>query len=222
MTRFTCQYCDKKFHYKEFYSKHKITCEFLSQTKRKKCSEQDSHEILPSPQEMYQLVQHLHLQCELLKDEIKKMKENPIKKSTKQLLEVYIPDVTYDDWVKLFTVNYSHVKMVFDYDLTEGIKMCINQRLDNEGYDTIPIQSKQKKVFIFNKKLWEICSDEVFTQMIELIRHEITRFFCTMTHKQGIDTDTEMMYLNKIMGTKINKIRQVNEIKSWLTSKISR
>jgi hypothetical protein len=225
MTRFTCQHCGKKFHYKEFYSKHKITCEYFSQSTRKKCSELDSHEILPSPQEMYQLVQHLHLQCEMLKDEIKKIKMNPAKISVHYLEDAVVPSTSYDDWIKLFVINYSHIKKIIDFDLTEGIKMCISQRIDSEGSNFVPIRGflqKQKTLFICLKSSWEICTDEVFTQMIELIRHEITRFFCEWQLGQDIDTDTEMIYQRKITGSRINKSKQVNEIKTWMISKISR
>lgn len=224
MTRFTCQYCDKKFHYKEFYSKHKVTCEYFSQTKKKKCSELDSHEILPSPQEMYQLVQHLHLQCEQLKQEIKKLKLNSTKKSIHSLDEAIVPDTSYDAWIRSFVVNHSHIKKIFDYDLTEGIKMCISQRIDNEGRNYVPIRGfvqKQKVLFICNKAVWEICTDEAFTRMIELVRHEITRFFCTWEHEDDIDTDTEMMYLSKVTGSKIKKSKQVNELKMWMMSTFS-
>lgn len=225
MTRFTCQYCDKKFHYKEFYSKHKITCEYFSQTQRKKCSELDSHEVLPSPQEMYQLVQHLHLQCEMLKGEIKKLKLNPAKKITHYLEEAVVPNTSYHAWIKSFVINYSHIKKIIDYDLTEGIKMCISQRIIDEGHHLVPIRGfvqKKKALFICNKSSWEVCTDELFTQMIEFIRHEITRFFCSWEHEQDFDTDTEMMYLVKVTGSKINKSKQVNEIKAWMIPIISR
>lgn len=223
---FNCKFCVKSFNSKEVYENHCVACEFFYNDRNRDI---ESVEKLPSPQEMFHLVQHLSLQCKILTDEVNTLKINNtyrIKKDPMDFLKkAPFPIQLYDDWYKNFQVNINHLEEVFENNLTNGIKKCLNDRIISEGLCSIPIRTFKEKsgvLYIFtndgDKKSWVICSNDKFGIMIDFIGHEMTRAFCEWQEEQNtsIDYDRQVAYLVKISGFKINKDRQKTDLKSWL------
>jgi hypothetical protein len=230
--KLSCIYCDKVFNFKEVYDKHTPACEYFFQNRRQRHRDIECIEKLPSPQEMFQLVQHLTSQVKILTQDVDRLKKNSnysIKKKTNEyLLKANTPTQLFDDWIVLFTVNNKHLEEIFKYTLTDGIKLCFSDRISNEGLQTIPIRAFKEKVGIIyvytnlgdttRQNSWEICSNEQLIRMIDLIGHEISKTFCNL--EQTIDLEQQFERLIKVTGTKINKDRQKLDLKSWILSKI--
>jgi len=228
----TCIYCDKVFSFKSVYDNHIPACEYFFQNRRQRHRDIESIEILPSPQELFQLVQHLSLQVKTLTDEVDRLKKNNSysikKKTTDYLTKASIPQYTFDDWMVAFPVTENHLHEIFKYTLTDGIKMCLNERIINEGPDKIPIRAfKEKTGFIYiytnlgdkeRQKSWEICTNDQLMHMIELIGHEISKKYCNL--EPVADMEEQFERLIKVTGTRINKEKQRTDLKSWLLSKI--
>ena len=232
---FNCIYCDKTFSFKDIYEKHNIVCEFFYQGRRQRHRNMECIEKIPSPQELFELVQHITLQNKMLIERVNRLETNNqyrVKRNTDDFLKkVPIPEKTYNEWIKTFQVKMSHLEEVFEFNLTDGMKKCIHDRIIQEGLECIPIRSfkeKQGILYIYTNEKennsWEICSDESFNKMIEFVEHEITRSFCLWKKDQTdelIDKEKEMFYLLKITGLKINRDRQKSDLKSWILSKVN-
>lgn len=230
-----CIYCDKSFSFKDIYDKHTVVCEFFYQGRRQRHRNIECIEKIPSPQEMFELLQHLTYQNKILTEKVNRLETNHhyrIKKNADDFLKNSpVPGKTFNEWIKSFQVKMAHLEEIFQFNLTDGMKKCLDHRITSEGLKAIPIRSFKEKpgiLYIYTDEKesnsWEICSDETFRHMIELLEHEITKSFCQWTKNQeenSIDKETEMCYLLKITGVKINKDRQKSDLKSWLLSKVS-
>lgn len=233
MTNYICNSCDKKFHYKEFYDNHRISCEFFSQNRKRFSSDND--ENIPSNEEMFRFIQHLSLKCHTLTEEIEKLKKHCYssnKKVTETVLGCLKPSITFDDWIKSFKVSNECMTKIFENDLTSGIINCIHHKLRTEHTDYIrPIHYFKERtgiLYIYQGNIdkitckWTICSNEHLHSAVENIKHEITKYYCDWRKEQtNIDIDVDMSYLTKISGSKINKNKQIQEIKSWIISNIN-
>ena len=236
MTKYSCNSCSKKFHYKEFYDNHRIACEFFSQSRKQLICHQESNEKLPLQEEMFKLLQHLTLKCEALTDEVDKLKKCAFisnKKTCESLLDKLKPSITFTEWVESIVVENDCITETFNHKLTDGIIKCIHNKIEENNSEqvVVPIRAFKAKpgvLFIFekneeNKFEWTAFSNEKLGSMIEIIRHEIGKFYCIWKENQrSIDMDTEMLYLMKISGLKVNKNKQFQDVKSWIISHYSK
>lgn len=230
MTRYCCSYCDKRFHYKEFYDKHRIACEFFTQNRKQRLLQLECYEKLPTQDEMFQLLQHLTLKCQTLAEEVEKLKKSAFsirKKNIDLFLDTLKPSMTFDDWIKLFEIDTKCITEIFNGNLTDGIIHCIRVRMDKNG-TVIPIRAIKEKpgvIYIFEEDdethlhKWNVCSNDKLSYMVDNIIHEVGKFYCNWKIEQhNIDMDTELSYMAKISGLKSNKNKQLQEVKSWIIS----
>ena len=236
MTQYSCICCDKKFHFKEFYDNHRVACEFFNQDRRQRIHNSEISEKMPSQEEMFRLLQHLSLKCQILTEEVDKLKKCSTvsrRKTTESLLEVLKPNTTFDEWTKSFIVNDDCIQEIRNKNLTDCIIKCILNKINNEiDTDVAPLRSFKEKngvVYIYQEDeesqlcKWVACSNDKLSLMIEMIKHEISRAYCSWREKQtNIDMDVEMMYLVKISGLKNNKNKQLQDIKTSIISHYSK
>jgi hypothetical protein len=191
---------------------------------------------MPTREEMFRLLQHLSLKCQILSEEVDKLKKCSSvsrKKTTESLLELLRPDITFDEWCGSFRVEDDCIQEICDKNLTDGIIKCIQDKINDENDNDIsPLRSFKEKpgmIFIYQEDeesqihKWVVCSNDKLYSMIEMIKHEISRAYCAWREKQtNIDMDIEMMYLVKISGLKNNKNKQLQDIKSSIISYFSK
>ena len=83
---------------------------------------------------------------------------------------------------------------IFNHNLTDGIIKCIRNKIEENDIElnVVPIRAfkeKQGILFIFEvneeKQLceWVTCSNEKIISMIEIVRHEIGKFYCIWKEK---------------------------------------
>jgi hypothetical protein len=224
-----CIFCDKQYKFKDLYDKHIGACQFLSRNRKERCHDIESIEKLPSPQEMFALVQNLSMQCTILTNEINRLKSNNCyrikRNSIDYLKNASIPPILFEDWIKTFPIKENHLEEIFSSGLSNGIKKCINDRIFSEGLDNIPIRAfKEKKgvIHIYTKDTkWEICDDDDIIQIIYNLGQGFSTLFCTWKDLNPIaDDEIKLDYISKLFGTKINKEKQKSDIKSFIYSQI--
>ena len=230
MENINCEYCDKHFNFKELYDKHRVACEFFYQSRRQRHREIESIEKLPSQQELFHLVQSLALQCKILTEKVSKLEANStyhIKRNANGFLQnAPVPKELFEIWIKKFEINLKHLKEIFEYNLTNGIKKCLSDRISNEGLTNIPIRAFKEKpgvLYIFtetdNKGNWIVCPKETFSIIIDEVNNEIIRVFCQwQSDQEEFDYDRQIACSTKISGLKINKERQIVDIKAHILS----
>jgi hypothetical protein len=186
---------------------------------------------------MFKLLQHLTLKCEALTYEVDKLKSCACKlrkKTCELLLEGIKPSVSFTKWVKSIVVENNCITETFNNNLTDGIIKCIRNKIeDNDSKQVIvPIRAFKEKpgvVFIFEKNEdnesyeWTVSSNEEIASMIKIIRHEIGKFYCIWKESQrSFGIETEMLYLTKLSGLKVNKNKQFQDVKSWIINYYSK
>jgi len=110
---------------------------------------------IPSQIKLYELVMQLSEKCETLQNEVSSLKtkfSTRLKRDIADYLQYdQRPTHTFLEWVTSFTVTDEILQLVFDTDLTEGVKKCIENRiLEGGGIYSIPIRVfKEKPDYIF-------------------------------------------------------------------------
>jgi len=141
--------------------------------KRKKYIVNDD---LPSQTELYSIVLELTKKCDKLQQDVTNMKQqlsNRFKRDIADYLQYdQRPKYTFLEWVNTFVVTDEILNIVFNTDLFDGIRKCINDRIENEGIFSIPIRVFKEKpdwIFIYtnepiknnkNKEREEKCINE--------------------------------------------------------------
>jgi hypothetical protein len=113
-----------------------------------------SYTHVPSQIELYELVMQLSKKCETLQNEVASLKtkfSTRLKRDIADYLQYdQRPAHTFLEWVTSFDVTDEILHMVFDTDLTEGVKKCIDDRITEEGVYSVPIRVfKEKPDYIF-------------------------------------------------------------------------
>lgn len=121
---------------------------------KKKRTHTHSLTQIPSHVELYELVMQLSKKCETLQNEMASLKtkfSTRLKRDIADYLQYdQRPTHTFLEWVTSFDVTDEILQMVFDTDLTEGVKKCIDDRITEEGAYSIPIRVfKEKPDYIF-------------------------------------------------------------------------
>jgi hypothetical protein len=64
--------------------------------------------------------------------------------------------MTFKDWLNSFEITNEHLNMIFENDLLEGIKMCLNEKIEKEGAMNIPFRffkEKPDNIFVYDEIL---------------------------------------------------------------------
>ncbi len=142
-----CMFCTRRFHFKDLFDQHNITCEFFYKSRRDKQRENEGTEPLPTAQEQYKLIQFLSLQVNKLQKEVIRLKGSTVVKKRKVILEwlqsgaAPLPSSSFDDWIKhiLGSVSVDDLQCVFKGDLTDGLKNCIKTCISSQTIDGIVV-----------------------------------------------------------------------------------
>jgi len=109
---------------------------------------------LPSQKELYNIVLQLSKKCESLQSDVNNLKAQYSRRLKRDIAE-YLeydqrPKYTFLEWVSSFVITDEILLTIFEIDLFEGIKKCINDRIQSEGVFSIPIRVfKDKPDYIF-------------------------------------------------------------------------
>jgi hypothetical protein len=244
MERFTCAYCDKYFMFKLIYEQHQPACEYFHQNRYQRQRNIESIEKLPSPQELFHLVQTLTLQNKIFAEKISRLEANSahrIKRNAIGFLQkAPIPKEMFNSWIKIFEIKQNYLDEIFENNLTSGMKKCLSDRICNEGLTNIPLRAFKEKpgiLYIYtdqneekitdpnkmNEKSWKVCSKETFAKLIDEMNNKITIFYVQWENEQeneriDLFSDKHLLCGLKVLGSKINKERQKVDIKSYILS----
>jgi hypothetical protein len=238
MGQHTCKYCYRNYKKKENYDKHIVCCEFFYRSQREHDNEMDSYESIPSQRELYNLVRELAFECGKLRQEVAKLKNTSTTQTRKLISDVLkqpnnIPSITFIDWAKQFVIERQHLDVVFENDLTQGIKECIKTMASKLEPNHLPLRSfaqKQNTIYVYKNEngknsQWYTMSNDDLDKFISAISYkflqEYMKYQATLSDKLKIDNEEkekQMVYMMKING-KGSDDRRKNDIKKMLYNK---
>lgn len=246
-TSHNCIYCNRIFHFKDIFDKHEEPCKYFHKSRNEKRYEQELIEKLPNPQEMYKLIQEMVYKIKSLEEEVLRLKTNTNIQTRKNVANVLssrpTPNKLFSAWIRDFTVNNIHLEKVFNFDLTEGMIMCLKARIQDEGWENIPLRclKEQPNILyvytddfdidengekILREPSWKKCNPEHIHSMMIWLSNEFIKTFLVWEDENEIliksnvtEQDKHAAKMVKMVG-KINKDRQCTDLKNWLIKNI--
>jgi len=240
-----CKYCNKYFHFKDLYDQHEITCEFIFRTRRQKDREDDYIEKLPTPQEQFKLIQYLTLKVNRLENDVARLKINAGTRKRKLVLDILNnptnpkPNMLFEEWIKIITLNEEDLYAVFSEDNTNGIISALNRCLT---YNNIPIcsfQQKDNSIYIWttkfnnseiNEPIWIMLDYKVFQKWVLELNHKILCIFVKwkannmeIIHSCEKEKDKFDQYMRKITGlSEKHEKKRTLYLHKWIYTKLAR
>lgn len=126
-----------------------------------------TYNTIPTQLELYELVLQLSKKCETLQTEVTNLKtkfSTRLKRDIADYLQYdQRPTYTFLEWVNSFVVTDEILDLVFETNLMDGIKKCIEDRIKEEGIYCIPIRVFKEKpdhIFIYtNEPMMAVADD---------------------------------------------------------------
>lgn len=237
-----CNFCNQYFHFKDIYEQHTVTCEYLYRNRRQRDREIDSHEILPSPQEQFKLIQYLTFKVSSMEKEIIKLRGSAATKQRKVISEWINnpqrvkPTVSFQDWGKMTITTFEHLYHVFEYDITEGMKFCFREYFKlNTPIPICAFIQKPGTIYIWttcdssDELQWRIMDSITYTKWIDRVAHRFLEIFLKwrLENAQQIclteeEKDKNISNLRKINGLgQSYEDKRRNELRKWVFDHIA-
>ena len=254
-----CPRCQQIFRHPPQYVDHQIVCGYLpnlpepptttTTTTTTPTPDTTTYDptLLPSPPEMFRLITHLIREVEQLKTTLARQPplthHHPTKRTPQILATTPSPPTVFQDWIKGFRVSQAQLERVFQFDIMEGIKRCISDRITTEGITHIPVRSSPTRrhvLYMYNhdttdttetpsRPRWVVCDPDDMMVMIDQITLQFDIAFCdwdevnrTRMQKTQDDKDRYNLYMLKVEGKDFRRHRDRyrNELRNWLCEKV--
>lgn len=251
-----CNYCKHYWKLKRDYDKHISCCMYFNQLRKQPQEEMDDNGMkLPSVKELFRFVKDLSARLEKTEKELARVKSVVNTRQKKMIVEwlnqpSQTPQITFEDWWTNIAVDESHMKCVFDRDLTDGIKAAIGTFIDGVNLSKPrPIRcfTQKPNVFYVYSKVsgtkeplaepqWRIMDNAQMQRMVVHIAQLFLRVFLAWQKQQKVfdhdgaededgqmredNTDKMLMNMIKINGARTPDEKRVCDVKKWLFPKI--
>jgi hypothetical protein len=233
--RYMCKYCDRCFQFKDVFDNHRPVCEYFHQTKSNRL--QESFETIPSPQEMFRMIQQLTKKCNQLEEEVAKLKVSSNIRS-RNIIRQYLqrlprPGKTFPAWYKNIPVSQDHLQEVFQPCklLMDGMKECIQTAILLDGISNCPIRcfkEKQGTLYIYTQvdeetdPSWKICCHDQWNRFLDILSHAFMKAFCEweddneeLIQSSSEQKDNHVRYMTKLSGSHAFKDKHRQELRIW-------
>jgi hypothetical protein len=190
-------------------------------------------EVLPAPTEMYKLLKHLMFQQQQANEKIKHLETIIRSRRIVILANTPIPTLTFQEWVNNIPVKVAHLHQVFQFDLYDGVKKCLEDYIDQTGLDTIPLRATPERsntlyIYSLDSQKWVICDANEFTFLVEFLFNQFMSVYCewedenmALLESTQENKDNRVLYMLKITGSGLtHRERRRQELKSWLYKKV--
>jgi hypothetical protein len=203
---YTCVYCNREYKLEENYKRHYICCEFFHKTRKERCQERAEVENMPTQKELVCIVRDLVIQVNELKREVRSLKSATANRTRKEVVEylnlLTTPVTTFKSWIASQSIEFSHLECVFEYSLTEGLKMCIEDHLQLNTKDEANLQRNAKETKEYLKSIqlpicafeskpnqfyiydmsgtvssWKRMESDLFERWISTLSHKFLQYF---------------------------------------------
>jgi hypothetical protein len=195
---------------------------------------------------LFRILQDVVLRLDRAETELHTLKKAQSSKNKKEIAE-YLnqlspPAIPFREWTAKQTIEKHHLECVFENNLTDGIKMCIEEYMGEPASSlksiNIPICAFEQRPNIFyvygvsdengtDPNSWKRMDNAEFERWIASLSHKFLVSFTEWQNQNTIETEkvieNNMMYMRKIYGghnRALEKERRIVELKKWLFSKI--
>lgn len=230
-----CHFCHKQWRLKTEYHKHLTCCEYFYQLRRNPEMTDDFGGKIPSQRELFRLVQEFVNKCNYLEKEVSRLKKVIHTRNTKSIVEclnhpAQFPPYPFTEWWKEIPVTQTHLEMVFQGDLTDGMKRAIEEYLPTEPR-RLPLRAFIQKPNMFylyvgsSSSPWKVMQNADWEAMLLHLSQLLLKEFLKWQKENAHSCDEksferELNYMMKINGTKTSSEKRIGEMKKWLFPKL--
>ena len=249
MSRLSCEYCGKEYKRRINHDKHFILCEIVYKARKKdKRIDKEAEEIneeMPSPKQMYKILQELALKYNKLEEKVELMSKWVDKKKKKINVLDWLntssclkPELIFDNLADSISILESDIILLFNgnfYDmLNEIFVRNIYDKNESEvslfafiqKTNTIYIYSNQNTVF---ETSWIELSREKFIYFLNKVHYKIVKVLIEWNKKNkenpNFSEKMEETYNKsniKLMGIDFKNESTLNKIKFSIYNKMKR
>jgi hypothetical protein len=223
------------------YKAHIASCKLMYKLKTMTRDDfQDSISNIPSNEELFSMFKLLAAKYDKLELELQSLRgrsNNLYKKNIIDLLEnTRKPARGFYDWIVDIEIDYEILFIVFNGDLTEGMKQIFLKKMDSTNIKPIcTFKQKNNTFYVYDKFIvnnnpvykWHIISSNEVEKVLNYFNYEFIKTFLQWQteNEEAISASEDMQdkiiqYMIKINGSKISNEKRWNELKKWLSTKI--
>jgi hypothetical protein len=119
----------------------------------------------------------------------------------------YIPNCTFDNWIKNITIDINSLHDVFDHTLTFAFHNLLTKYIDNIDNNNIPIKTvgeKKKKLYIYNGE-WKSMSKENIESFVSYLQQlYIDEFNKWSNIENNLNDPNYLNYIDKIINMTVS------------------
>jgi hypothetical protein len=154
--KYSCVICKKDYSRKSSFEKHKILCDFKTQTKWEKKVAQEEQDDVPNHIQLVKIVQELTIKLGKMEEKMEELQKWVDKKKKKLNVIAWLnsnvqPTIGFLEWVNChFVVNGDHFEDLMENSLFHTIQKVFEYNLCNQiGEFVYPIRCFSQKMNVF-------------------------------------------------------------------------
>ena len=205
MPGFQCKYCFQKWQKLENMEKHAIMCGFWHRSSK---IHEDDYDTTPTISELFKVVKEFAYKCEKLQKRVDQLEHRNNTRQKKQILE-YLQErpasISAIELFRTFTISQEHLEIVFEDDLTAGIKACIKSHLQGTSLPICAFTQKPNTLYVYDSvpsidvsgssdNIWHIITNVELDKLISILSFKFLQAFVIWKKENCPKVDTEVIY----------------------------
>jgi hypothetical protein len=201
MSGFQCKYCFQKWQKRENMEKHAVMCGFWHKSSK---IHEDDYDTTPSISELFKVVKEFAYKCEKLQKRVDQLENRQTTRQKKQILDylqerpVSIPAI---ELFRTFQITREHLEIVFEDDLTAGIKACIKTNLQGASLPICAFTQKPNTLYVFALESqessiakWHIMTNAELDKLISILSFKFLQAFVVWKKENCPQVETANIY----------------------------
>lgn len=245
---YKCPYSSHKYKEKYNCKRHMATCQYLCNPNYERKDDFIlSKEKVPSHKEMFTIIQELALKCSTLEKEVNHLKRLVNVREKKRVLEFLNEQrkevvCDFTTWYMNMKIDERLLEVVFQDDLTEGIKAVLSGEIKRPRIPICAFSKKNNQFYIFvkddnitEKSHWRMMHNEDLEKAIVFLSRQFLKTFMdykekeqwfsrTSSQKDLLSNEEEngnenkISKMKKVIGMKVSLEKRTSDIKKWMFS----
>lgn len=205
MTGFQCKYCFQKWQKLENMEKHAIMCGFWHKSSK---IHEDDYDSTPTISELFKVVKEFAYKCDKLQKRVDKLENRQFTLQKKQILD-YLQEhpatSSAIDLFRTFNISRAHLEIVFEDDLSAGIKACIKTHLQGVSLPICAFTQKPNTLYVYDtisqndsldsvSRKWHIMTNAELDKLISILSFKFLQSFMAWKKENCPQVETEYIY----------------------------
>ena len=203
---FQCKYCFQKWQKQENMEKHAVMCGFWHKSTK---IHEDDYEVAPTITELFKVVKEFAYKCEKLQKRVDQLENRQHTHQKKQILDYLQAHPAPSSVVELFRtfqISQEHLEIVFEDDLSAGIKTCIKTHLKGTSLPICAFTQKPNTLYVYDtiaqndasadiiEVKWHIMTNQELDKLISILSFKFLQAFVLWKKENCPQVETEYMY----------------------------